>query len=488
MRASRPYRFRRRPVAVATVLGLALTAGLLTAAPASAAAPGPADPRTATQTDEPTPAEEGASAQAIRTGEPVPVDELTTETETVVALPDGSFASTRYASPVRTHQNGAWVDLDPTLVQAGDGTFRPKASTESLTLSGGGTAPLAAMTARGGQELAVSWPTALPSPVVDGASATYPEVLPGVDLQITATVAGGFSQVLVVKTSQAAQNPQLASLQVGLAAEGVTVSKQANGSLAAKGADGADVFTAPKAVMWDSTATAPAAPQPQAVADETADTVETPPADAVASDADGPGAYAKVADVEVTPVGSHLSLEPEPGFLTAPDTVFPVYIDPDWAQVWTGTEHWTWVQQGCPNTGNFDDYGDQYDMGVGLQRWTTCLGKERTYVQVDSFNPTGKVVNFATFNAIQSYAADGTCSNTHGVDLYWTGMISAATTWNNQPATLRSLGRQFSDSAGGPGCSNGTNQIGWDITQLVRDEGWRDNLTFGMYGAEEAQS
>ncbi|WTW93486.1 hypothetical protein OG216_08915 [Streptomycetaceae bacterium NBC_01309] len=441
----------------------------------------PADPG-----NDPTP-EESASAEAIRTGQEVVVDELTTETQSVVAKPDGTFAATQHAGPVRTRQNGTWANLDPTLVPSGNGGWRPKASTGQLTLSGGGTAPMAAMNSQGGQGLAVSWPTALPQPVIDGDAAVYPEVLPGVDLRVTATVVGGFTQVLVVKTEQAAANPQLAALQLGMDADGVTVSRRDNGALAAKTPDGAAVFTAPKAVMWDSTTNPPAPAANKAPATQAADE-PAPPADEVASDADGPGAYAKVADIGVAPAADQLTLTPDAGFLAADDTVFPVYIDPSWNQVWTATEHWTWVQEGCPDVENFDDYANQYDMGVGLQRWSVCNGRERTFAQVDSFNPTGKIVNFATFNAIQSYAADWTCATTHGVDLNYTGPINQTITWNNQPANIRYLGRAFTDSAGGAGCPNATNRIGWDITQLVRDEGWRDNLTFGMYGAEESQA
>ena len=62
----------------------------------------------------------------------------------------------------------------------------------------GGTTVLA--TARSGDQwLKVTWPQNLPAPQVSGATATYPDVFPGVDLTVTAGLTGGFSDTLVIK-------------------------------------------------------------------------------------------------------------------------------------------------------------------------------------------------------------------------------------------------------------------------------------------------
>ncbi|MGW1763115.1 FG-GAP-like repeat-containing protein [Streptomyces sp. NPDC002073] len=443
-------------------------------------------------------AQAAASAKARRTGRPVPVPALTTETDTVVAKPDGSYALTRTTAPVRVRQSGAWVPLDPTLVRAADGGWRPRAALSGLSLSGGGRSPMARLTGQGGKRLELTWPTALPAPSVSGATATYREVLAGVDLAVTATADGGFTQVLVVKSAQAAKNPAVASYRMGMRTKGVGVRRRADGALAATDGAGREVFTSPPSVMWDS-ARRSAATAPKGAAEGPRDTgaargaagQDAPPPGAVktASDIAGPGDTARTARVSAVPSAGSLAVAADTRLLTDPDTVYPVYIDPGWKQVWKGTQHWTWVQEGCPTATHYDDYANKYDMGVGNQRWaTTCRGREHSFAQVESFNPAGKTVNFASFNAVQSYAADNTCANTHAVDLYWTGMIDGGTKWTAQPANLKYLGRASSNSAGGAGCTGGTNQTGWDITQLIRDEGWRAHLTFGLYGADETSS
>lgn len=55
---------------------------------------------------------------------------------------------------------------------------------------------------QGQRTLSVRWPDGLPQPSLDGATATYAEVLPGVDLQLTA-MPDGYREVLRVKSAEA---------------------------------------------------------------------------------------------------------------------------------------------------------------------------------------------------------------------------------------------------------------------------------------------
>jgi hypothetical protein len=89
--------------------------------------------------------------------------------------------------------------------------------------------------------------------VITGDTAVYRDVLPDVDLKVTAQ-ALGFSEVLVVRSRTATRNPRLASLTFGLATKGVDVAAESTGGLAARDAKGAAVFTAPAPLMWDSSA------------------------------------------------------------------------------------------------------------------------------------------------------------------------------------------------------------------------------------------
>lgn len=117
----------------------------------------------------------------------------------------------------------------------------PKAAVAGLTFSGGGAdRPLARLSDQD-RELAVGWRGTLPRPVLAGDTATYPEVLPGVDLQVRAE-AEGFSEVLVVKSREAARNPALAKIEFPTSSKGLTVRGTAERGLSAVDARGEVVF------------------------------------------------------------------------------------------------------------------------------------------------------------------------------------------------------------------------------------------------------
>lgn len=60
-------------------------------------------------------AEEIALQEAVATGEPVVVEDLTTETVQVTALPEGLFEASVSPAPVRIEDDGQWRELDATL-------------------------------------------------------------------------------------------------------------------------------------------------------------------------------------------------------------------------------------------------------------------------------------------------------------------------------------------------------------------------------------
>src|SRR5882757_3822590 len=168
-----------------------ITVSGMTASLFTAAIPAHADD---TQVNTPGPlqsAEIAAAAQARSTGQPTPVDYATDPYSVLSANPDGTFTQDVSASPQRVKKDGSWVPLDPTLHRNGDGTYSTAATSAALTLSGGGSTPLAAMD-DAGKQLAFSWPTVLPAPSVTASSALYSNVLPDVDLSVQANSQGGF--------------------------------------------------------------------------------------------------------------------------------------------------------------------------------------------------------------------------------------------------------------------------------------------------------
>jgi hypothetical protein len=187
---------------------------------------------------------------AQRTGKPVEVTAETTEKSQVFANRDGTFTMRSTPRPTRVKRDGAWHVVDTTLVARPDGTVAPAMSPTDVSFSRGGAVPVISV-ADGTGKLALSWPAALPEPVLAGNTATYPEVFPGVDLKVAADVSG-FSEVLVVHDAEAAKNPALGALNFTAVGTGLTLDAAADGALNAKDAAGRAVFHGSTPIMWDS--------------------------------------------------------------------------------------------------------------------------------------------------------------------------------------------------------------------------------------------
>ncbi|RAS60122.1 hypothetical protein C8D87_11215 [Lentzea atacamensis] len=99
--------------------------------------------------------------------------------------------------------------------------------------------------------MGLTWLEALPEPKVDGAKTTYSDVWPGIDLTVEAT-ATGFSQLLVVKTAEAAKSEKLRKITYGSHVKGGKLS-QRDGLLEAKDDKGTVRFTGDASQMWDAT-------------------------------------------------------------------------------------------------------------------------------------------------------------------------------------------------------------------------------------------
>ncbi|MEV7872460.1 LamG domain-containing protein, partial [Streptomyces sp. NPDC088124] len=302
----------------------------------------PAGPLRAAGEDPSRATTDDALAEAKRSGKLVEVGSLRGERSDVYATPDGALEAREYLRAVRARVAGEWKPIDTDLSKSSGGTVAPKVSTVGLEFSGGGNGPLVELT-KAGRTVALSWPGVLPAPELDGATATYREVLPGVDLRMGAQE-DGFTQLLVVKSAEAAASEELAALRLGLAAEGVEVRETAEGGLEAvdRGARGA-VFEAPRPMMWDSSTPAgngvapPAGLRSAAASDEEASNPGEP----------GAGESGKLAPVgvEIPADGDALVLKPDAEMLSDADTVYPVFIDPQWysprASAWTmASEYW----------------------------------------------------------------------------------------------------------------------------------------------------
>ncbi|MFY1656131.1 hypothetical protein [Micromonospora sp. WMMD1274] len=209
-----------------------------------------------------------ASRLAQETGQRVEVGAGRSELTQVFALPDGGFQQESAVVPQRARRaDGSWAPLDLSLTRGGDGLWRPAVSVADVRFSAGGSGPMVTLVRRG-KSFSLSWQGgSLPAPAVVGDSATYPGVLPDVDLVVRATWTG-FSHVLVVKSPQAAANPALRQLRFEVGGDAGAV-RIGDGELRAV-AGGEVLAESAAATMWDSTPSS--APRPQIAGRATAGT------------------------------------------------------------------------------------------------------------------------------------------------------------------------------------------------------------------------
>ncbi|WP_133853450.1 LamG domain-containing protein [Labedaea rhizosphaerae] len=214
---------------------------------------------------------------------------------------------TESPSPVRLRRGAGWVPADSTLVARPDHSFAPKATLADVRLaSGSGDEPLLSLTANG-VTTGLDWTGDLPAPQVKGSVATYPEVLPGVDLSVETTV-DAVHEVLVVKNAQAAANPVLRKLTMPVPLRNGTLSRDSDGSLHVRDRSGAEVFQAPPATMWDSSG------------------VQAQDQDLLLA----PAPQGRTAAVATAVHGSTVSLSPDAAMLADHSVTYPLYIDPTW--------------------------------------------------------------------------------------------------------------------------------------------------------------
>lgn len=383
----------------AGVVVLALLAAVLTSP-----APAPAEPVDPSQSM----GARDAIAQARATGQQVEVTDLASPTTRVMADPKTGDLLTEVTAQVSRVKSdrGAWVDASSTLVAAANGSWRTKATPVGITV--GGPASRLFEFANEGGTVALSWPAALPSPVVDGSSATYREVLPGVDLVVRAQISG-VGTYLVVKDAAAAANPALEKIPFGFTVSGAKTAPHERG-LAFTSASGEAKFKLAEPYMWDSRGKADVA--------RSADPAVT-------------GMEARVAPMAMKVTGQILEITPDMNLLRAPDTQFPVIIDPYVhddptyvVRVFSGTY--------SPHRNQWDE-----DAKIGYNGWTTPYYKSRMYYNFTLPSLTVSDVSSAHFYAKQIHSPQHDCDDTNfgpAVTAGVTSQASSSTTWSSQPS------------------------------------------------------
>ncbi|MFD9791998.1 FG-GAP-like repeat-containing protein [Streptomyces sp. NPDC059070] len=446
----RPPSHRIRTTAMATLLALAAPATAAHAYGLHVQSKSPESPRTS--------AEDGARAEARKTGKRVRVDQATTETSELFANPSGTMTlEETLGAPKRVKRGDTWIPVDTALHKNADGRWQPAAAAMQMSFSPGGDGPLLTMEGADGKALSYHWPTALPAPRVDGSGALYPEVLPGVDLRLTAAAAG-VEQDLVIKDRKAADNPALGEIKLtARSADGLKLSADSTGNVAAAPARGADEpsLAAPAPVLSDSTGGGPGrddAPQ-------------------------GPDRSRTAlggAQVE----GTTLRLATDTAFLRAAATQYPVQMSQQYAQ--GNRANWSRVYKRYPTTSFWNSTDPAR---VGFENETD--GLSRSLFTMDSRNLKGVKVTKSTFRAYETWS--WSCS-ARPVELWQTGQINSGTNWNNQPSWMSKIGSANVAKGWGSDCPAGG--VEFDVTPTVQQaaEGSWNDITLGLRAGNESDT
>ncbi|MBD0710630.1 MULTISPECIES: FG-GAP-like repeat-containing protein [unclassified Streptomyces] len=476
----------------------------------------------------PTVNQAGAASLARKTGKPVEVTELRTNRSTTWARPDGLMTKKLYSSPIWAKVGQEWKAIDTTLRKTDEG-WAPTATNTPVVFSAGSKAgdagrasrtrvrrvalvegykatadegsPLVTLTVGGTEgipalhQIQLTWPGTVPTPIIDGSRALYPEIFPGADLVLTAEDSG-FAQLLVLKNRQAAADPRVTQLSYGLASPTLTFRLDTeSGIIGAEDSDGQEVALSPTPVMWDSsgapavtdgqlgTSSQPTAPEPPETpaasttapepspstsTEELADDNVDPEAEVLPSATDEPApdltdAPLPPVPAEPTPAPSQTGaastlslpllngpspesrgdvvttdleentwlLTPRQGFLNDPDTVYPVFIDPT---VTKHTQDWTTAYSRHPKATFFN--GKDFNKGgtheARVGFESDTWGTSRSYFNIKfDKNLTGVKLQKATLYLLETYS--WSCSP-RAMSVHYTSPINGRTTWKNAPA------------------------------------------------------
>ncbi|WP_042381759.1 ricin-type beta-trefoil lectin domain protein [Streptacidiphilus melanogenes] len=427
-----------------------------------------------------------AMAKAKKTHKPVQVDVATNPYTTLTANPAGHFTAQEFLNPQRAKVGGSWKPIDTTLVKNADGSVRSKVTLASVKLSGGGSGPLAVVDDGAGHVLTFTWPGgALPAPTLSGATATYANVYPGVDLNLVA-LPTGVQDVLVVHNAKAAANPALKSIRLGVTGQGLSVGSTSAGGVTAKDAKGHEVFGGPAPAMWDSSG----APAPGAATGK-----DAPHADAAASP--------HMAKMQVAVAHGSVTVTPDQSMLTSKSTVWPVEIDPQWVE---NPQNWLelWSNGNSVYDGNPWPYSgyDTSAVRVGNSAGTLV----RSLMSFSAFNlpkppdfsaypgDQSKNVTFVTGAFLNLISQSATCPSTQA---WRANQFNTGSNWSNQnggsdtnlwPTSGSDFTNPISTFGGSTNCKN--NWFSVNITQQVRDvyNAGGGTYTIGLRAANEGST
>jgi RHS repeat-associated protein len=338
---------------------------------------------------------------AATTDQPVEITSERTPVSSTLANPDGTYSLESYSSPVRVRRNGAWLDLDTSLVNDGLAVV-PRSTVTPMRLSPGGSADLVRYAAAGGS-ISVGWPTALPTPQLSGSTARYVGVRPGVDLEVTADANGFDTQIVLTRRPSAPL-----SFMIPIQTRNLTAKVDSAGALGFANDVGNLVVDGTTPTMHDS-----------AIDAHSGEPIHT--------------ANVNV-NLDRKASGAVLKIRPSAQFLQDPDVKYPVTIDGDpnlskyaydyvessfptnthWNNTTSDTQNGK-TYKGITKTGTFNSGGDKFEAFYIFP--TSSIG--------------GKKINSTSMKFFQYWGWSCTAAT---VNLYSTATtFGSGLNWNNKP-------------------------------------------------------
>lgn len=400
--------------------------------------------------------------KARSSGRPVAVTANTTQTSSTVANPNGTLATTIHALPVRVYFGGQWHEITTNLHPDSSGGFSP-VTPSKLTLSSGGSGPLAVLAFPTGGTLTVGYPGRLPAPVVSGATATY-TLRPGTRLQVTASLTGGISISLLLSR---VSGHLPAGLTLSLRVHGLTV-QAGRAGLAAVNGTGVAVFTgsSPQALVTEH----PGAGSHLAAATSiTGDGIPlqlTHPS----SQLSGARIFTAIAADETVCTG-------DPGSGIACNKLAPQTINVGYTDIGANCQQPTW-NAATPVT-----------LAIGNQVFQGgCNGPDRAEFAFDVTSLDADMkIQTASLSLSEHSGADWNCSNTWPAALYWVSNVNHNTTWSNNPTDLDNGSPIHTDQLKPAGCgTNGTVDFNYSVFNQVAASKTNSFLDFEVRGSEPA--
>lgn len=417
---------------------------------------------------------QSATSLAQTTGEPQEVTEFTDETSQVMALPDGTLELTSTRSPVRSREGETWTPINADL-RPRNGRIAPAAVVGDVTFSAGGTGPLVALTEEDDPDtdavesgtVEIVWDgDPLPSPTLQGNTATYSDVRPGVDLVLTA-LPSGYTQTLVLSTPAAAEGVINDPIDLHFAGDDLTFETDDAGHTTAVNGAGQTVYDGASAVLWDS---------------HVADGASAPGSDPenVADPGDGKIMPAEAStDPNADATALAMSIAPPAEALTDTSLVYPLFLDP---RLEAPRANYLTV-----HSRGWDYYNDSSEpMRVGYCNWAECndaiQGTARSYMSfnikpVVELDDTDAKIFDVAFRVTQTHNSS---SSATPVELHRATTFTSTTNWPGPIGeTLQTVSsaQGYGSDAGGELTFNNANVIGYIQTlanaPTPRNEGAR---------------